>query len=134
MRSLMPGPFIFIATNRLRDGRFDAERQRVPELSRFIEANEPRLLAFNEHASEDHSEVAVVQVHPDAASMEFHMGVVGDRAREAYAQTLAATTGIQVFGTPTDNIRRMLRQQAGSGLALSIYPHHLGGFTRAPQR
>jgi hypothetical protein len=127
----MAGPFIFIATNRLRDGRFDAEQQRVPGLSSFIEANEPRLIAFNEYVNEGHSEVTVVQVHPDAASMEFHMGVVGDRAREAYAQTLEATTGIQVFGTPTENILRMLRQQAGSGVPLSIYPRHLGGFTRA---
>ncbi|HUY47345.1 MAG TPA: hypothetical protein VMV92_16705 [Streptosporangiaceae bacterium] len=83
----MPGPFIFIATNRLRDGRFGAEQQRVPGLSRFIEANEPRLIAFNEYVNEDHSEVTVVQVHPDAASLEFHMGIIGDRAREAYAQT-----------------------------------------------
>jgi hypothetical protein len=46
----MPGPFIFIATNRLRDGRFGAEQQRVPGLSRFIEANEPRLIAFTRPA------------------------------------------------------------------------------------
>ncbi len=26
------------------------------------------------------------------------MGIIGDRAREAYVQTLEATTGIQVFG------------------------------------
>ncbi len=78
--------------------------------------------------------MAVVQVHPDAASMEFHLDIVGDRAREAYAQTLEATTGIQVFGTPTDNVLRMLSQQAGSGVPLSIYPHYLGGFTRALQR
>jgi hypothetical protein len=133
MRSHMPGPFIFIATNRLRDGRFGAEQQRVPGLSRFIEANEPRLIAFNEYVNEDHSEVTVVQVHPDAASLEFHMGIIGDRAREAYARTLEATTGIQVFGTPTGNILRMLQQQAGSGVPLSIYPHHLGGFTRTPE-
>jgi len=66
--------------------------------------------------------------------MESHLGIVGDRAREAYAQTLEATTGIQVFGTPTEDVLRMLRQQAGSGLPLSIYPHYLGGFTRASQR
>ena len=126
----MPGSFIFIATNRLRDGRFGAEQRRVPGLSSFIEATEPRLIAFNEYVNEDHSEVAVVQVHPDAASFEYHMGIVGDRAREAYAQTLEATTGIQVFGTPTGNILRTLQQQAGSGVPLSIYPHHLGGFTR----
>ena len=47
--------------------------------------------------------------------MEVHMGIIGDRAREAYARTLAATTGIQVFGTPSGNILRMLEQQAGSG-------------------
>jgi hypothetical protein len=127
----MPGPFIFIATNRLRDGRFDAEQQRVPELVRFVEAHEPRLIAFNEYVNEDHSQVSVVQFHPDAASMEFHMGVVGDHARQAYAQTLEATTGIQVFGTPTGNILRMLQQLAGSGVRLSIHPLHLGGFTRA---
>ncbi len=127
----MPGPFIFIATNRLRDGRFDAEQQRVPELVRFVEAHEPRLIAFNEYANEDRSQVSVVQFHPDAASMEFHTGVVGDHARQAYAQTLEATTGIEVFGTPTGNNLRMLQQQAGSGVPLSIHPLHLGGFTRA---
>ena len=130
----MSEPFIFIATNRLKEGKLEAERARVPDLVEFIEANEPRLMAFNEYVDEDGREVAVVQVHPDAASMEFHMGIVGDRAREAYAQTLEATTGIQVFGTPTGDVLRMLRQQAGSGLPLSIYPHYLGGFTRALQR
>jgi hypothetical protein len=41
----MTGPFIFIATNRLKDGKLEAERKRVPGLSDFIEANEPRLIA-----------------------------------------------------------------------------------------
>jgi len=129
----MPGPFIFIATNRLTDGAFGAEQQRVPELVRFVEAHEPQLIAFHEYVNEDHSQVSVVQIHPDAASMEFHMQAVADHARQAYAQTLAATTGIQVFGTPTGNILRMLRQQAGSGVPLSIRPLHLGGFTRTQQ-
>ena len=69
----MPGPFIFIATNRLRDGRFDLEQRRVPELSRFIEANEPRLIAFNEYVNEERSEVTVVQVHPDAVADDTHV-------------------------------------------------------------
>jgi hypothetical protein len=126
----MSGPFIFIATNRLKEGRLDDERKRVPGLSDFIEANEPRLIAFNEYVNEDGTEVGVVQVHPDADSMEFHMQVVRERAARAYAETLEATTSIQVFGTPNDSILEMLRQQAGSGIPLSIKPHHLGGFTR----
>jgi hypothetical protein len=38
----MPGPFIFIATRRPRDGKFGAEHQQMPELAGFIEAHEPR--------------------------------------------------------------------------------------------
>src|SRR6266566_4402256 len=127
----MAGPFIFIATNRLKEGKLEAERRRVPGLVEFIEASEPRLIAFNEYASEDGSEVSVVQLHPDADSFEFHMGVVRERAARAYAETLEATTSVQVYGTPSDSVLEMLRQQAGSGVALSVRPHHLGGFTRA---
>ena len=127
----MTGPFIFIATNRLKEGTLEAERQRVPGLADFIEANEPRLLAFNEYASEDGSDVAVVQVHPDAESFEFHMGVVRERAASAYRETLEATTSVQVFGLPNEVILEMLRRTAGSGVQYTVRPHHLGGFTRA---
>jgi len=57
--------------------------------------------------------------------------LVGAIADTAYAETLEATTSVQVYGTPSDSILEMLRQQAGSGVALSVNPHHLGGFTRA---
>jgi hypothetical protein len=124
------GPFIFIATNRLKPGKLDSEKERVPGLVDFVRSSEPRLIAFNEYASEDGSEVAVVQVHPDAASMAFHMEVVAERAASAYAETVEATTSIQVFGTPSDAVVEMLRHQAGAGVPLSVKPHHLGGFTR----
>jgi len=130
----VPGPFIFIATNKLKPGKLENERERVRELSDFIAANEPRLLSFNEYADESGAEVGVVQVHPDAQSMQFHMNVVRERAAKAYAETLDATTGIQVFGTPDETILQMLRQQAGAGVDLSIKPHRLGGFTRIAAR
>jgi hypothetical protein len=130
----MTGPFIFIATNRLKEGKLEAERTRVPGLSDFIEANEPRLIAFNEYASGDGREVGVVQVHPDADSFERHMGVVRERAARAYGETLDATTSIQVFGTPTETILEMLRRAAGSGVQFTVKPHHLGGFTRSDRR
>src|SRR2546428_12502328 len=126
----MTGPFIFIATNRLKQGKLNSEQKRLPDLIDFIQANEPRLLAFNEYANEEGTEVAVVQVHPDADSMAFHMEVVAERAAAAYAQTVDATTGIQVFGTPSNAIVEMLRRQAGAGVPLSVKPRHLGGFTR----
>jgi hypothetical protein len=126
----MSGPFIFIATNRLKPDAYDAERRRVPGLVEFIEAGEPGLLAFNEYVNAERTEVTVVQVHPDAASMEFHMGFVGERAAQAYAETLDATTRIQVFGTPSDAVVETLRVQAGAGVPLTVHAEHLGGFTR----
>ena len=127
----MPSPFIFIATNRLKPGQLDRERERVLDLVEFIEGNEPRLIAFNEYINEAGDEVSVVQVHPDAASMEAHMQIVRERAQAAYAETLDATVRVQVFGRPTQAIVEMLRQQAGSGVEISVNGEHLGGFTRS---
>jgi hypothetical protein len=56
----VPSPFIFIATNRLKPGRLDRERKRVTGLVEFIEANEPRLIAFNEFVDDAGDEVTVV--------------------------------------------------------------------------
>jgi hypothetical protein len=126
----MTGPFIFIATNRLKRGKLDSEKKRLPDLIDFIQANEPRLLAFHEYSNEEGTEVAVVQVHPDADSMVFHMNVIAERAASAYADTLDATTNVQVFGTPSAAVTDLLRRQAGAGVTLSIKPHHLGGLTR----
>ena len=126
----MPGPFIFVATNRLKPGKLNEEKKRVPRLIDFVHGNEPRLVALNEYANEDGTEVAVVQVHPDADSMAFHMELIAGRAASAYAETIDATTSIEVFGTPSKAVVEMLRHQAGAGVPLSVKPYHLGGFTR----
>jgi len=107
------GPFIFIATNRLKPGKLADEKKRVPGLVDFVEANEPRLIAFNEYVNDDGTEAAVVQIHPDAESMAFHMEVIAERGAAAYAATVDATTNIQVFGTPSNAVLEMLERQAG---------------------
>jgi hypothetical protein len=56
-------------------------------------------------------EVGVVQVHPDAASMEFHIGIVAEREARAYAEALEATTSIQVTESPSEAVLEMLRRQ-----------------------
>jgi hypothetical protein len=124
-------PLVFIATNRLKTGQLERERQRVQDLVEFIEASEPRLIAFNEYVSDDGDEVTVVQIHPDTASLEAHMEIVRERAQEAFAETLDATVRIQVFGQPTNAILEALREQAGTGVELSVNGEHLGGFTRS---
>lgn len=54
------------------------------------------------------------------------MGVVAERAMRAYAETLEATTSIQVYGAPSDAVLEMLSPQAGAGVPLTVKRHHLG--------
>jgi hypothetical protein len=125
----MPGPFIFVATNKIREGKLEDERQRVPGWIEFIRSNEPRLFAFHEYLSEDGTEVEFVQVHPDTDSFENHMGVVESSGR-SYTDSLEGTTAIRIYGTPSQAILEMLAQAAGSGIPMTVLPEHLGGFTR----
>jgi hypothetical protein len=126
----MSGPLIFIATNRLKAGALNAERSRVAELVRFVEREEPQVIGFNEYVNEGGDEVTVVQIHPDAASFEKHMDVIGDNARSAYEETLDRTVRIQVFGDVPEPILASLREQAGAGVEIIVNAEHLGGFLR----
>ena len=125
----MPGPFIFVATNKVREGKLEGERQRVPGWIDFIQSNEPRLIAFHEYVSADGTEVEYVQVHPDTDSFENHMRVVESSGR-SYTDTLESTTNIRIYGTPSKVILGMLSHAAGSGVPMTVMPEHLGGFTR----
>jgi hypothetical protein len=123
-------PLIFLATNRLKPGQLDAERRRVPGLVEFVEQNEPQLIAFNEYGNDNGTEVTVVQVHPDAASVQKHLGIIGERAAEAYNETLDATLAIQIFGPIEPQMLTTMRAQTGEGVSLTVATEHLGGFTR----
>jgi len=126
----MSQPFIFIGTHRLKEGKLGDYERAWKELVDVVEAKEPQLIAFNSYANEDGTEVAVVQVHPDAASMELHMNVVREHITQAYEDLLEETTSIQVFGELSEAARAMMEHLAGSGVALNVKPNPLGGFTR----
>jgi hypothetical protein len=121
--------FIFVATNRVRQGRLADERRRVPGWVEFIDRHEPRLIAFHEFLSADGTEVEYVQIHPDAASFEHHLEVVAS-AGESYRSTLEATTAIRIYGSVTEQILAALRKSAGADVPIKVMPTHLGGFTR----
>jgi quinol monooxygenase YgiN len=127
----MSEPFIFIGTHTLKEGKLQDFKQSCGELVEVVEANEPRLIAFNLYVNEDGTEVTVVQVHPDADSMLFHMQVAREHISEAYQSTLNKTERIDLYGKPSDAVLEMIRQLAGSGVPLSVKAHHLGGFTRS---
>jgi hypothetical protein len=129
----MAGPFIFINSFAIKEGKLEELRQFLGEFFRLIEANEPRLLAINAYVNEDGTEVSFVQVHPDAASLEHHQRVTHEHTQRS-RQVLGATTSIGLYGKPSDLVLKRTRQHAASGVAVAVNPEHLGGFTRISER
>jgi quinol monooxygenase YgiN len=129
----MSQPFIFVGTHKIKKGKLEEYKKLLPELVEVVETNEPRLIAFNLYVDEDSNRITGVQVHPDAASMEFHMKVVAEHIREAY-DYIEKTESIDVFGKPTDALLGMLRQAAPPGTPLRVMPIHEAGFTRTNAR
>jgi len=127
----MSEPLIFIGTHTIREGKLEDFKKSCGVLVEVVEANEPRLIAFNIYVSEDGTEATIVQVHPDPDSMLFHMQVARQHISEAYQSDLEKTRRIDVYGKPSDTVLETIRQLAGSGVPLSLKPHHLAGFTRS---
>jgi hypothetical protein len=127
----MAAPFIYVGHNKLKAGKLEAYQQDfMPELVKVVDSNEPRLLAFNVFVNDDGTEIAGVQVHPDADSMLSHMQVMRERITMAYEEYIEATTAIQVYGPPNDAVLEMIKMMATPGVNVSVMPRHLGGFTR----
>ena len=124
----MAAPFIFIGTHTLKPGKLDAFKKSFRDLAEIVEANEPRLISFNAYANDEGTEVSVVQVHPDADSMLFHMQVVRQHISEAYAESLDATSSIQVYGPPSDAVLEMMQQLSTPEVPLGVKAKHLDGF------
>src|SRR5919199_2060971 len=117
----MAAPFIVIRTFTTKEDKLEAFKQFLRELFKFIETNEPRLLAINAYINEDGTEVSFIQVHPDAASMEFHEKVAHEHTERARREFLDATTSLQVHGKPSDVLLEGTRQlAAGTGVPLSV--------------
>jgi hypothetical protein len=128
----MAGPFIFISQSKIKEGRLDDFKRGLREMAEFIEANEPRVIAFEAYLNDDRTEVTGVQIHPDADSMAFHMETAFEKIME-FDQYLD-TQSVDVYGVPNDAVLGMLKQTAaqfGSGFPLRVRTNTVGGFTRA---
>jgi hypothetical protein len=126
----MTAPFIFIGTYQIREGKFEAFKAYWESFLEDIEPKEPRLIAINMYANDDGTEVSVVQVHPDADSFLFHMGVAQEHIGTAYGEYLDPSSTMQIFGPPNEATLAMVRQLSGDDVSVSIHPKIAGGFSR----
>lgn len=118
----MSGPFVFLGTYRIPDGRLEDFKSANREMTQFVEANEPRVMAMGTYINEDGTEGSTVHIHPDAESLEFHLQVAAERIGKG--REIVETKRIELYGKPSD---RLIEQLQGISLIVKTYLH---GFTR----
>jgi hypothetical protein len=67
----MSEPLIFITEHTVKLGRLKDLERLSEEFVEFGEANEPRLLAIRAYLDDEGDRFTLVQLHPDAESMDF---------------------------------------------------------------
>lgn len=128
----MTQPFIWIGIHKVKEGKAEELKEMLKAFPDFIERNEPRLLGFNFYMDEDETRVAVVQIHPDADSFEFHMKVAGEHIAQSY-DYIEATESTWIFGAPSPAVLEMVdgfRQAAEQEDTLNLLTTPISGFTR----
>ena len=71
----MSDAILYLDTSDVREGALEELTSAVERLVEFVKTNEPRLIAYNVYFTDDGTGMTVVSVHPDAASLEYHLEV-----------------------------------------------------------
>jgi hypothetical protein len=91
-------------------GVLDELKAAMNELADFVEANEPRIIAYNVYFSDDGTRMTVVHVHPDSESLEYHMEVAGPVFRQ-FAEFVTLSS-IHIYGDPSETALRQSHEKA----------------------
>ena len=126
----MSGAFVYVGTTTIKDGKEEDARKHLAEIVDFVETNEPRMIAFHAYFDDEGMKASVVQVHPDSASMEFHMKVISEHLGGAfdYIDTILSE---QYYGPMSESLAQTLSQWETPGVAVTKMPVHEAGFTRS---
>jgi hypothetical protein len=132
----MSKPLIFVSTWKIREGRLEDYKQFAKEFMEHVKAREPQLIAFNMYFNEDETEMTSIQVHPDTASMDFHMQVLAkvigqDMIEWINRADFLEPKHIEIYGTPSAKLLEADQPFVDAGIPLSVKPTHFVGFTRS---
>jgi quinol monooxygenase YgiN len=125
----MSDAIVYVDTSDVRDGALEELKAAMKELVDFVEANEPRLIAYNVYFSDDGTRMTVVHVHPDSASLEYHMEVAGPAFRQFVE--LVTLSSIHIYGEPSEKLLKQSHEKArllGRGAVVVDAPQ--AGFSR----
>jgi quinol monooxygenase YgiN len=125
----MSDAIFYVDTSDVREGALDELKAGMKQLAEFVEANEPRIIAYNVYFDDDANTMTVVHVHPDSASFEYHMEVAGPVFRRL--AELVTLSSIHIYGDPSERALEQSQEKAlllGQGDVVVDALH--SGFTR----
>jgi quinol monooxygenase YgiN len=122
----MPEPVVSIDVSRIHQGKLEELKQAMKELVEFVDANEIQPLLYSVYFNDENTEMTVLQVHPDSASMEFHMDVAGPefKALSGFLTLLR----IDIYGHVSERLVGQMRQKARllGNATLAVHKQHAG--------
>ena len=117
---------LYIDTAEVREGALEELKAGMKELTDFVEANEPRIIAYNVYFNDEGTRMTVVHAHPDSASFEYHMEVAGPLFRRL--GELVTLSAIHIYGEPSEKVLKQSHEKAqmlGRG-AVGVEPLFVG--------
>ena len=119
---------VYVDVSKIREGKLEDLHVAMKELAAFVEANEPQLISYGFFLDEDRRLMTVVAVHPDSASLEFHMDIGGPKFQKF--AVLIELQRIEVFGRISDAVLDRLKQKTQVlGGTVSVHKVY-AGFSR----
>ncbi len=106
----MSQPIVYVDTSTIREGKLAELEMAMKDLAAFVEANVPQLISYGFFLDGERTQMTVVAVHPDSASLEFHMDVGAAEFRK-FAD-LIDLARIEVYGRVSDAVLERIHQKA----------------------
>jgi hypothetical protein len=125
----MSQPIVYVDTSTIRAGKLTELEAAMKGLAAFVEANVPQLISYGFFLDAERTQMTVVAVHADSASLEFHMDVGAEEFRK-FAD-LIDLLRIEVYGRVSDAVLERLHGKARMLGAGTVAVHELyAGFAR----
>lgn len=105
----MSDPLVYIDRSDIRDGRLEEVMTGIQGLAELVETQEPQLIAYGFYFNERRTGMTVVAIHPDSASMEFHLEIAGPAFRR-FSEFVELRT-IDVYGRPSEKVLDQLHHK-----------------------
>lgn len=122
----MTDSVISIDTSSIRREKLEDLKVEIKELVAFVETNEPRPIAYSVYLDESETSMTVVQVHPDSASMEYHMEIAAT-AFQKFRDYIQLQT-IDLYGPASENLIQQMQRKAEllGAATVSVHQQHAG--------